>query len=206
MFLGLEKANQISKKENRGRDAYYFTLASHLVSFDQKWSSYVICDCNGVNFYANDDSFRLYGEPYYYFWIGNFELFYQETIMKLARKRNLVSASTKLDTIVYVLDQLPEAEKVAFYAEAIAILEKASVDEGATYLEDYSIQRNQLNPLLEGINPNVWNAGRAVLRWSAFFRYVRKNYPIAWETFILSISDVKPKPEVRTPSVMQRKR
>lgn len=56
--------------------------------------------------------------------------------------------------------------------------------------------------LFNSANPLVWNATVQTLRYSAFFRYLKKHYPAKWNSFITSINDVKVEPAINTPTVL----
>lgn len=191
------------KEESVARDAYYFALASHMGDRNEKWNSYVICDCETeVLFGVQGDEFYIRGEPYFYFWVAAYERFYRQEAVKLAKRRRLISDSGTMDTLEFVFQKLRDDQQIAFMSELEGIIESSSIEENATYLKEYSKQRNTLNPLIYGINPNVWGAGRNTMRWSAFFRFVRNNYNLEWDTFIKSITTVVIEPEVKTPTVM----
>lgn len=70
------------------------------------------------------------------------------------------------------------------------------------YLKELSDQMSMYPEMLEAINPEVWNATVMTMRASAFFRYLKANFPTQWQTFINQISDIKPEPEVKTPTVL----
>jgi len=57
--------------------------------------------------------------------------------------------------------------------------------------------------MVRGINPAVWDAGATVMRYAAFFRYVKANYPQTWQSFMAQIERAHaPQPSVKTPTVM----
>lgn len=59
------------------------------------------------------------------------------------------------------------------------------------------------NPeLFRKANPLVWRATTKTLRYSAFFRYLQKKYPMQWANFISEIENIKIEPRVTTPTVM----
>lgn len=56
--------------------------------------------------------------------------------------------------------------------------------------------------MLRAINPAVWDTGVTVMRYAAFFRYVKKNYPEQWRSFMAQIERAPmPQPKVVTPTV-----
>jgi len=73
------------------------------------------------------------------------------------------------------------------------------------YLKELSDRMSKHPEMLEAINPEVWNATIMTMRVSAFFRYLKANFPNQWQTFINQISDIKPEPEVKTPTILYKK-
>jgi hypothetical protein len=56
---------------------------------------------------------------------------------------------------------------------------------------------------VRAINPAVWGAGVTVMRYAAFFRYVKKHHPAQWQAFMSQIERAPaPQPVVTTPTVM----
>ena len=56
--------------------------------------------------------------------------------------------------------------------------------------------------MLRAINPAVWDTGVAVMRYAAFFRYVKKEHPDKWRSFMAQIERAPmPEPKVVTPTV-----
>lgn len=52
---------------------------------------------------------------------------------------------------------------------------------------------------VRAINPAVWDTSINVLRYAAFFRYCKKQFPAQWQNFLSDISRVAPEPQVYTP-------
>ena len=71
------------------------------------------------------------------------------------------------------------------------------------YLKDYSELISSKPELLHGINPAVWNAAVETMRYAAFFRFCKKNFPESWLHFIRQIENVAVATRVQTPTVMQ---
>jgi len=71
------------------------------------------------------------------------------------------------------------------------------------YLKDYSELISSKPELLHGINPAVWNAAVQTMRYAAFFRFCKKNFPESWLHFVGQIENVAVAPRVQTPTVMQ---
>lgn len=56
--------------------------------------------------------------------------------------------------------------------------------------------------MVRAINPAVWDAGATVMRYAGFFRYVKRNHPESWRSFMAQIERAPaPKPPVKTPTV-----
>jgi hypothetical protein len=55
---------------------------------------------------------------------------------------------------------------------------------------------------VRNLNPLVYDAAARTMRFAAFFRYVRENYPAEWQSFIASIINVRTMPAVLTPTSM----
>ncbi len=70
------------------------------------------------------------------------------------------------------------------------------------YLKNYSDEISLYPNLLRDINPAIWDATVATMRYSSFFRYIKENYLNEWNNFIGEIESVIINPEVKTPTVM----
>lgn len=59
--------------------------------------------------------------------------------------------------------------------------------------------------MLRAINPAVWDTGVNLIRYAAFFRYIKKQKPKQWQAFIRQINAAPPpQPPVSTPSGFER--
>ncbi|TSA36050.1 MAG: hypothetical protein D4R64_08505 [Porphyromonadaceae bacterium] len=70
------------------------------------------------------------------------------------------------------------------------------------YMKDYSIEFSVRPELFEAANPAVWKATVATMCYSAFFRYLKAQFPDKWSTFIRQVQNIDPEPRVETPTVM----
>lgn len=70
-------------------------------------------------------------------------------------------------------------------------------------LKEYTERMSSDTKLLRSINPTVWDTGVEVMRYAAFFRYVKANYPAQWESFNSQLGRA---PIVKTPTVFKRSR
>jgi hypothetical protein len=75
---------------------------------------------------------------------------------------------------------------------------------GIEYLEEYSDNISRPD-LIEKANPEVWNATRMLMRYAAFFRYVKEEFPEEWTDFINQVKNLKSEPSAVTPTVMYPK-
>ncbi|HZI20621.1 MAG TPA: hypothetical protein VEY09_18775 [Pyrinomonadaceae bacterium] len=73
-----------------------------------------------------------------------------------------------------------------------------------TEMRELSRQVSAETRRLRAINPAVWDAGVAVMRYGAFFRYVKANHPVRWRAFMAQINRAPaPPPRVTTPTVLR---
>jgi hypothetical protein len=70
------------------------------------------------------------------------------------------------------------------------------------YLKGFSDDVSSKPELFETANPAVWNATVNTMRFAAFFRYVKANFPKAWLVFQNQIAEVDPEPRIFTPTIM----
>lgn len=73
------------------------------------------------------------------------------------------------------------------------------------YLKEDSERLSNNPDILRAINPTVWDAGVNLMRYAAFFRYVKRDHPNQWRRFLGQIRGVRPLPEVLTPTTWDRK-
>ena len=69
-------------------------------------------------------------------------------------------------------------------------------------LKEFSDRMSSRPQMLEACNPEVWKATTNTMRYAAFFRFIRANFPVQWQEFYIQFSDVEPAPEVVTPTVL----
>lgn len=73
-------------------------------------------------------------------------------------------------------------------------------------LPEYTERISREPEMLRRINPVVWDTGVKVMRYAAFFRYYKANYPAPWRAFLTQVRQIKVSPQVRTPAIMERSR
>jgi hypothetical protein len=69
------------------------------------------------------------------------------------------------------------------------------------YLREYSERLSSQTDILRAINPQVWDAGVNLMRWSAFFRWVKRDYPAEWQRFLAQIKGIAVEPVLKTPTI-----
>jgi hypothetical protein len=69
------------------------------------------------------------------------------------------------------------------------------------YLEEFSNRMSNVD-LLKKTNPAVWNANVNTMRYAAFFRYVKLNFPNQWNLFVQELDNIVPQPVAETYTVM----
>lgn len=74
--------------------------------------------------------------------------------------------------------------------------------DSVVYLKPFSDLVSSKPGLFEAANPAVWNATVTTMRYAAFFRYVKINFPEAWTAFLGQVNLIDPEPRIFTPSVM----
>jgi hypothetical protein len=70
------------------------------------------------------------------------------------------------------------------------------------YLKEFSDDVSSKPELFEAANPAVWNATVNTMRFAAFFRYIKNNYPETWVDFISQVKTLDPEPRIITPTIM----
>jgi hypothetical protein len=69
-------------------------------------------------------------------------------------------------------------------------------------MKEYSDRLSHNTDLLMGLNPAVWNATLELMKFSAFFRFVKSYYPDIWNAFIQQLQNVIIKPPYATSTVI----
>jgi hypothetical protein len=70
------------------------------------------------------------------------------------------------------------------------------------YLNGFSDDVSSKPQLFGAANPAVWNATVNTMRFAAFFRYVKTNFPDTWVSFLNQIKKIEPEPRIYTPTIM----
>lgn len=202
-ILGSGESEPNIDQARAARKRYYKALAIQFEGLDDPWQSYVICDCfQKIEFTAQQNKLVLSGNPYYYFWTSGYDQVLEHEALGLARSKGLIADSGSSRDLEMVLNELPAAEEAIFLQELRKRMEQAAADESAIYLKQYSEQRNLLNGLIEEFNPAVWRTGVKVMRYAAFFRYVKQTHPEKWREFLEALDRIRVHPEIQTPEIM----
>jgi len=70
------------------------------------------------------------------------------------------------------------------------------------HLKEYSALLSSKPYLLRDINPAVWDAAVNTMRYAAFFRFCKKEFPEQWKNFMEQVEKTAVEPPVITPTVM----
>ena len=94
------------------------------------------------------------------------------------------------------LNAMNEEKRCETLADVSYSLEATRV----VHLKEFSDSFSARTATIQAINPAVWESAVRTMQYGALFRYVRKNYPAAWEQFIASTRSITPQPAVETPT------
>ena len=128
-----------------------------------------------------DGRLELTGEPYYYFWSSDVEAVQEEKL----RLREQAEA-------------LRKAGRVAEH-NRIVKLSNAMIPK-VTEVTDLTQRLKNKRTALRRFNPSVYNAATQTMRYSALFRYAKKNNPKAWQIFRGETLAVSVEPAIVTPT------
>jgi len=70
------------------------------------------------------------------------------------------------------------------------------------HMDDYSNNISGKKQLMKLINPLAYNSVITTMEYSAFFRYIKMNFPGEWDRFKASASGINPGPAPETPTVI----
>lgn len=131
--------------------------------------------------------------------------------------RNLYAAEVDSNNVAFTgnsrYQQMVQAyrEQKAFYnlsnAEYLNLLNnelaKWKVERTAkvVYMQTLSKTLSSQPQLFRNINPAIWNAGVKTMRYAAFFRYCKANFPDQWKTFMKQTDHIDAH-FVKSPTVM----
>ncbi|MCX6842183.1 MAG: hypothetical protein NTX53_07885 [candidate division WOR-3 bacterium] len=114
--------------------------------------------------------------------------------------------STLLDLLDIKDDDARRAHLRGYYPSAIkqmVVETRLGMDAyQVVYLKEYSERLSQRPEVIRSINPAVWDALVNVMRYAAFFRYCKQQFPEQWQAFMKQIDQLEVLPRVSTPTVM----
>jgi hypothetical protein len=195
------------------------------------YRSYVLSDEDvSITFDIAQGKLSITGDPMYHFWRYRYEAPDYDAKGEPARVSAQVAArmnaarfapgfSEKAWLIAETLDAICRIEHIggggtakvtekglamAEPYELRAVLVKILVTlkaQEVDVMKGYTAQVSKPS-LVEAINPTVYAAARATMRYAAFLRYVRNKHPVVWKRFLASTAGKTPSPAVQTPTTM----
>jgi hypothetical protein len=123
----------------------------------------------------------LTGQPYYYFWTSNVEAVQ-------AAQRRLESQALEMRRA----GRVSEHNRIVEQLNAMV----PTVSEVTTLTGQLKGARGALRRF----NPAVYDAATQTMRYSAFFRYVKKQNHDGWKDFVRELASVTVQPDVTTPT------
>jgi hypothetical protein len=146
------------------------------------FQSWVMTDQDeDVIFGLQDRRLEFTGEPYYYFWTSNVE--------------DIQAAQQGLESQVRAL------RAAGRIAESNRIVEQINaMTPTVTEVTNLTRRLKQERGALRRFNAPVYNAATQTMRYSAFFRYVKKQNQSGWRDFLRETASVAIQPELVTPT------
>jgi hypothetical protein len=134
-----------------------------------------------VVFAVRDGQLELTGAPYYYFWASNVE--------------EVQAAQQRLES------QALELRRAGRVAEHNRIVEQINaMVPTATPITSLTRSLKDARGALRRFNTPVYDAATQTMRYSAFFRYMKKQNQNGWRDFVREIASVTIQPDVVTPT------
>jgi hypothetical protein len=121
------------------------------------------------------------GTPYYYFWTSN-QVEYNQTIELYKRRAAEALARNDIHKHNLIVTTANNFEPVISEAEVLT----------------RGMREN--TQALYSFNPAVFGAAIATMRYAAFFRYIKAQNIVSWNTFMEKITGVAVEPKVETPT------
>jgi hypothetical protein len=146
------------------------------------FQSWVMTDQNEeVVFALRDGRLELTGAPYYYFWTSNV--------------KEVQTAQQRLES------QALELRRSGRVAEHNRIVEQINaMVPSVTPVTSLTRSLKDARGALRQFNTPVYDAATQTMRYSAFFRYVKKQNQKGWRDFVRDIASVTIQPVVVTPT------
>ena len=204
-LLGLgENAPDVSANEQALLDLDATLFDS---SGKQPFQSYLITDYQqSVTFQASNGQLTLDGYPYWYFWRYSVDQAHLQVLWDAANGQANQQFNTEMQSD---FDSMSQAQFDAKYTDAYQqarfdeIFDAIISPQALQALPDYSATNSAQIRMHNGINPAVYDALTATMRYAAFFRYVKATLPDAYAAFVQSFDCVRPEPNIFTPGAYQ---
>lgn len=147
-----------------------------------KFQSWVFTD-DGENvvFDADGTTLRLTGQPYYHFWTADMDAY-----------------DRRVGALEAQADQLVQAGRVAEHNRIIDQIN--SIDPEVHNVTVLTEGGKRVREALRRFNPAVNDAATNTMRFAAFFRFVKKQDPAGWNTFLAQLKPITIEPAVTTPT------
>ena len=161
------------------------------------FDEFIITDLDeNVTLSLQNGHLKLSGYPYYHFWKRQ-EMSEQDFKDQLSK---LSTGDQKIFVKYLMAKQIdPGTEETP---EVIKIVEKIYSNPKVEVLDALIAEFKQKRDSVRGLNPLVFDSATQMMRYSAFFRYLRQNSPKTWKPFVASLKNVQAAPRVETPNTM----
>jgi len=147
-----------------------------------EFQSWVMTDKGeAITFDSNGDRLQITGLPYYYFWTSNVEAIQHQQI-ELQQRAEQARRAGRIAEYNRIVEQsnalIPTVQEVSHLTANLKAARRA----------------------LREFNPPVYDAATNVMRYSAFFRYVKRQDPSAWREFLEQLKTATARPQIITPT------
>lgn len=186
-------------------------LHIHQALADAQFRSWVLSD-EGERLRADvvDGRLRLTGEPYYYFWDA--DLAPRDALVKevealqakidrhnsLVNRHNALMARgevSELPALAEAINRL--AHETRGYPDLVARIDGF---DPAIQESPATGRLKARRSSLRSFNPAVFDAATRTAQFAAFFRWVKREHPQAWSSFMSQITDLRTTPRLETPT------
>lgn len=226
LMLPIEDASQLPRLNNalvlgageRMPDQATASMAGtqvHETLRGNNWQSWVFTDRGeNVRFGVSDGQFVITGEPYYLFWrysqrgrtIQDSVQLVEERYNRTVGLYNQTLAALRRQPGSAALQRQFQAHDQSLQRDSVhmARLEAEFERAGTTTLSNLTAAMQRNGPTIRNLNPAVYDAARRTMRYSAFFRWVKRTNAANWTQFSVQLQGVRPRPPVQTPNRVPR--